>query len=240
MLYFSDRIATRVSDKVTCKDYVREKLGEGYTAKLYGVWDNVDDIDFSVLPLPYVLKSNCSSDDKNMLIITEPVGDEKAMREVLRPWLDWRNTDICGYGHAYYSITPKILAEEYLGNEKERMLTDYKFFCFNGVPFCVYSDYRPRHFAFYDLEWNVLDIKYGGRDIYPIPKPPHFDDMLHAAEILSEGFPFVRVDFFDLADGFKVGELTYDSAGGMSTFTPESFDSEMGEKFILSTTLLSN
>lgn len=241
MIYFTDETATTVTDKIQFKKFISEKLGEGYTAELYGVWDNAADIDFADLPIPCVLKSNCSGDGGNIAVITDKSQLTDELRNRMRAWTKWQNTFINSSSNAYFSIKPKILAEEYFENTDKQLidveeLTDYKFFCFDGIPHCIYTSvrFKPLHkITIYDMEWNALDIQYGNRDNCPVPKPEHFDDMVRIASVLSEGFPFIRVDFYETTKGLKVGEMTYDSGGGIKSFTPDAFDYELGAKFVL-------
>ena len=47
---------TQMVDKFEVRKIINERLGTGYAFPLLGVWDNVDDIDFSKLPEQFVLK----------------------------------------------------------------------------------------------------------------------------------------------------------------------------------------
>ena len=117
-------------------------------------------------------------------------------------------------------------------------LYDFKVFCFDGKPFCIYV--ANEHFekdnypiTFYDLEWNKLDVKYGPHEVGDMPKPKHLDKMLEISKILSKGFPFLRVDFFDTEEKLYVAELTLYPGGGYTKYEPESFNEEMGIMFKL-------
>lgn len=57
--------------------------------------------------------------------------------------------------------------------------------------------------------------------------------MKEFGKILSEDFPFVRVDFFDTEDHLYLAELTFNPGGGFTPYYPESFNKEMGELFVL-------
>ena len=48
---------TRLSDKYAVRDYVKECGLERILNRLYGVWDNADDIDFDNLPDEFVIKT---------------------------------------------------------------------------------------------------------------------------------------------------------------------------------------
>ena len=67
LLFNSDeKIVNRITDKVTFKEYVREKMGPGYTLPLNGVWSNAKDFknDWPKLPESFCLKSNLQGDGK--------------------------------------------------------------------------------------------------------------------------------------------------------------------------------
>ena len=53
--------------------------------------------------------------------------------------------------------------------------------------------------------------------------------MVEIAEFLAKDFPFVRVDFYDVAGRIYVGEMTFTSGGGFSNFEPVEIDYKLGE-----------
>ena len=57
--------------------------------------------------------------------------------------------------------------------------------------------------------------------------------MLKSAEILSEGFPQVRVDFYEVKGRLYFGELTFTSNGGYMKYFTREFLMEMGKQIIL-------
>ena len=239
MVNCNSKQVSEFTDKVSFKDYVKRIIGEGYTARLLDVWSKPEDVDFSKLHAPFVVKSNCSGDGINIRIITNDDFDRTALKAEVTKWFDWRNTFINSSSRAYFRIKPKVLVEEYL-QAPDGDLIDYKFFCFNGKPYCIYTsfggfDYTgDAKFAFYNTQWEQINIKYGDRKIETVPRPHNLPKMLEIAAKLSEGFPFVRVDFYDLAERIIVGEMTYDSSWGQKQFEPESFDYELGAQFDLS------
>ena len=147
-----------------------------------------------------------------------------------KPW--WRSA----WG-GYEFVSPKILIEEYI-EQLEGQVNDYKFWCFNGDPKYVtvntgrFTDHR---LDFFDLDWRKQDLKYGGfpNSTKNIEPPPNLARMIMLSKRLSEAFPFVRVDFYDLGGRIFVGEMTFYPGGGISRFAPEDWDRRFGEMLTL-------
>ena len=69
------------------------------------------------------------------------------------------------------------------------------------------------------MEFNHLDItqKYPNAS-EPLRKPKHFKEMIGLAKKLSNGFPHVRVDFYEVDSKVYFGELTFFSMSGLTPF----------------------
>ena len=80
----------------------------------------------------------------------------------------------------------------------------------------------------YDLEWNLLPVKFGKTPAPKEARPERLDEMLNFAEKLSKGFPFVRVDFNNTKDRLYFGEMTFTSGSGFTKIDPIEFDYELG------------
>lgn len=229
----------RYVDKYLFKDLVNEKLGPNHTIPCYGAWTNLKDFqkDWNQLPEKFCLKSNAQSDGKYIKVIEKNNIDLVVLIEELKDWIRPCNLLINSYCRAYYNVVPRLLAEEYVENVSNQLF-DYKIFCFNGEPYCAYV--AQEHFVddsypitFYDLEWNIMNVQYGKHRVGNVPKPKHFDEMIRLSKTLSEGIPFVRVDFFDCEERLYVAEMTFYPGGGYSEYHPKSFDYELGEKMNL-------
>ena len=120
-------------------------------------------------------------------------------------------------------------------------LNDYKFFCFDGKVSYIYglSDRnmgQSVRLGVYNRKFEKLNVSRNDerpQDI-PLPKPLNFDKMISIAERLSKDFPHVRVDLYNIAGNIYFGELTFYDGSGYMTFTPDSFDEEMGRCFDIS------
>ena len=230
----------KITDKYLFKGYVKERLGDGYTIPMFGAWTNVDDLekDWDKLPEEFVLKANLQSDGRNIKIIHKKseINFKKLKRE-LKAWLNVHATLMNSWDYKFYMSTPCILAEQFMANFADQ-LYDYKFFCFNGEPYCVYvaMDHFGKdgsHISFYDLDWNQMPVKYGNHINCDAPCPKHYEEMKEIAKKLSTGFPFVRVDFFDTDEHLYVAELTFAPGGGVTQYHPASFNKALGDLFEL-------
>lgn len=223
---------TVCADKAAVKDYVSDIIGENHIIPTLGVYESFDEIKFEDLPEQFVLKT---THDSGGVIICEDklTFNKEAAKEKLEKSL---KTDFFQYGRewAYKDVPRRIIAEKYMVDESGTELKDYKFFCFNGVPRLIQLDYNRfvNHCRnLYDLEWNLLEIRYG----YPtdanqsFEKPAFLDEMLALASQLSAGIPFVRVDFYMTEKEIFFGEMTFYPEAGFCQFQPQSFDLELGE-----------
>ena len=115
-------------------------------------------------------------------------------------------------------------------------IEDFKFFCFNGKykALCVDKDRYSNHIrGFWDENLQYLDdVKSDHENIkngYQLPQ--NIKEMISVAEKLSDGFPFVRVDLYNIEGKVYFGELTFYPWSGYVNFYPDSFDFKLGSYF---------
>ena len=222
-------------DKYRVREYIKEKLGEEYIIPLIGVWDRAEDIDFSKLPDKFALKCNhnsglgmCICRDKSKLDI------EKVKKE-LNKGIKQNYYKTCREW-PYKNVERKIICEKYMEQESSCELTDYKFFCFNGEPEFLYvSDGLENHdtarISFVTIDWEFADFKrsdYERHDKLP-KKPEKYEEMLEIGRLLSKGFPFLRVDLYEIGGKIYFSELTFSPCGGFMPFTSYESDLKLGE-----------
>lgn len=207
---------SRLADKVAVREFVKDCGYEDNLVKLYGTWENADDIDFSSLPNSFVIKTNNAS-ATNILVKDKSSIDEEKVRHQLNEWLkiDY-GYNIC---EPHYSrIKPLILAEEYLIDDLQgSCLVDYKIYCTNGTPryIQVMMDREPNthklRFMTYDLQWNSHpEFNIGNhKHATIIDRPSCLDTMLEMATKLSKNFSVVRVDFYIINNRPIFGEMTF-------------------------------
>lgn len=141
----------------------------------------------------------------------------------------------------YKNIKPQILAETYMEDSGSGQLNDYKFYCFNGRVKCLYvstglENHNTARIGFYDLNFEKMPFcrtDYLTFEHDP-KKPDNFEEMIQIAERLSAGFPFLRVDLYEINGKVYFSELTFIPCSGWMTIEPEKWDYIMGEWLKLS------
>ncbi len=222
-----------LSDKYRVREWIREKIGEEYLIPLLGVYDSFNEIDLESLPDRFVLKTNHAS-NTNLIVRDKTCFDRKAAKKDFDRWMMFDFSFRLGFQMQYYGIKRKIIAEEFLDNNGEELF-DYKFHCFDGVPVCceyIGGRGRDTRLAFFDPDWQLLPYRTATYPLYEtLPeKPENYEKMTGIARILSEGFPYVRVDLYHLNDGsIKFGEMTFIPSSGQCTWVPDGTDEMLGK-----------
>lgn len=223
-------------DKYKVREYVEKKISDKYLIKLLGVYDKAEDIDYDKLPNQFVLKCNHGSGYNIICKDKTKLNIDKTNKQ-LDKWLKEDFSKIKGETQ-YSNVKRKIVCEEYI-EDSNKQLRDYRIFCFDGEPDFILIDNElhgnnPTR-DFYDIKWNRLDL----RNVEPnskneLDKPKNLEEMVEVAKKLSKGFPFVRVDLYNI-DNKKIffGELTFTHSGGRKPFSPLEKDIEIAKKINL-------
>ena len=229
---FRKPILTKMADKFEAKEIVRSAIGEDYVVPMLGVWSDVNEIDFAQLQYPCVLKATNDSSGvticKSFEDINIPSIKKKLTKSIKRNWYkesgEW----------VYKDITPRIIADKFLDDHSGHELTDYKFWCFNGIPKIIYCTNKAEDIYenFYDMNFLPLNISHGFKRRNPeFEKPEKFELMKSLCVKLLDGIniPFVRIDFFYVNNQIYFGEFTFYDWGGMKSFTDIEWDRKLGE-----------
>ena len=85
--------------------------------------------------------------------------------------------------------------------------------------------------AFFDRKWIKQDFVSNNKIIKKdIKKPAKLEKIIELAEILSQDFKFVRVDFYITQNNeIKFGEMTFSPASGIMNWKPKEQNKKMGE-----------
>lgn len=231
-LYDRNPMYTTMVDKYSVKKYVDGVIGKGHVAELIDAWDNPDLINLEVLPEQFVLKTTHGSGDifvckdkSRFDIITAKIKLKKSLSQNYywhcREW-------------PYKNVKPRVFAEKLLQNEHDEHLGVYKIFNFSGMPYIiqVIQDDKTDHetIDYFDTNWKLLDLRQNfPNSTNPLNRPKTLDKMLEYAEKCSQGFPFLRTDWYEVNGEVYFSEFTFYSDAGYASFYPDVWDLRLGD-----------
>lgn len=240
---------SRLADKYEVRAFVKERGLNDILIPFYGVWDSVESIDFDTLPNQFVIK--CTHDSgSTFLVKNKETENLDKLRDNLKSFMN-REVGFSSFEPHYLSIKPRIIAEMLLENNnpsfQSKSLVDYKIWCFDGKPFLCfvcYDRYRSdtgKIKVVYDLytmnPWRCvregLSSQMKTQRFKDVPEPKNMDMMIHVAEKLSNGFPQVRVDLYNIDGTIYFSEMTFTACGGINYFYSHSTQMKMGSKITL-------
>lgn len=228
---------TKMVDKATAKEFASEIMGEEFIVPTYGVWDSFDDIDFDKLPNQFVLK--CTHNSGGTVICRDKStfdksAAERVLNRCLRKNIYWPTRE-----YPYKEVKPRIIGEQFMddGRAKVSGLTDYKFFCFNGIPKFLYVsqgfyDHSITQVSFFDLDGNRLSVKRSDyKELINFERPKSFEKMKHLVADVAKKIdaPFIRVDLYEVHGKIYFSEFTFFPCSGMLPFYPNEWDYKFGE-----------
>ncbi len=221
-------------DKIEAKKHVASIIGDKYIIPTLGTWNTVDEIDWDILPNQFVIK--VTSDSGGIVVCKDKalLDIEKAKTKLKYGW--GKNYYKFNKEYPYKDVKPRIIAEQYMEDESGYELKDYKIFCFDGEPKCLFvatdrgKKDEDTKFDFYDIEFNHLPFLNGHPNAkVPPVKPENFEEMIDVARKLSKGMCHVRVDLYNVKGKIYFGELTFFHWSGMTPYEPIEWDYKMGE-----------
>lgn len=231
-LHDRNPLYTKLVDKYAVKAWVAERIGAEHVVKTLGVWDNADGITLDGLPDRFVLKTN--HDCGGVVVCKDKDSfDLKEAKRLIKRHLD-RNYYYISREWPYKNVHPLVFAEEYLEDAAGDGLTDYKLYRFNNgraITLVCEDRFSEDEFkeTYFDEEWNFIDVRESGNSVNPAhPVPSHFQEMKEMADVLAQGMPFCRVDFFEANGRCYFGEMTLYSSGGFELFDPSEWNEMLG------------
>lgn len=236
-LYYRNEKMPICVDKYRVREYIEEKGLSDILVKLYAVYENPEEINLTELPERFILKTTNGS-GTNIICRNKAELDEDELKNKIKSYFK-QSSASAGREWVYGGGERRIIVEELLEDPTtaDGAVCDYKFLCFGGKPEYVVYDvdrFTSHKRNIYDTEWNDMrvasdcpcsDEKY--------EKPGTLGKMLEIAKILSSDFPAVRVDLYSVEGKIYFGELTFFPWSGYVKYSPDTFDFDLGEKFVL-------
>ncbi len=233
-LYWNNPFVNDCTDKYKVRDFVSSCSLSTILNTTYGVWNNLDDIDWDKLPDKFVLKLNTGS-GSNIICRDKATLDKTKAIKTMKKWLKQRYGYLTSEQGVYGKVERKIIAEKFIDGNKSASPDDFKFFCSYGdvkLVFVACDRFEGKtKFDFYYPDWKWIDVKNSHPNNGPIPKPKNYEKMLEYASILSKKFPLVRIDFYNNDGEIIFGEITFSHMGCVHPFDPEKFDYLFGSLF---------
>jgi len=223
------KLRVQCADKALAREYVKSKGLDNILIPSYGVFDSFDEIDFDKLPNQFVIQTNFGCG--HIWICKDKKSEDiEKWRKQFAEWMAMEHFGLMTGEWQYGEIPHKQVVTKYLDSLGAISVNDYKFQCFNGKVYgCLvaYDRVPLKHivqFDHYDIDWNLTD---GIRPAWhpnrrAIPKPNCYEQMLDIACKLSAGFPYCRVDLYEVEGKVLFGELTFTpQANLMNYYTDE-------------------
>lgn len=209
-----------------------------YLPKLYGIWDTIEEIDFSSLPDSFVLKTN--HDGGGIIIVkdkTSFLANQKDFRQAIKKLK--KHLSVNWYSlyreYHYKDIEPKVFAEELLSECTSSFVIpkDYKIHTFsNNLYFQVDFDRFHNHTrAIYNHHGQSEDVKYAysaPKNLLPLNQGLIQECRSVAEKLFIDKFLYTRIDLY-LTPKIFVGELTFTPEGGTGKFEPNEWDKKLGQ-----------
>ena len=240
---FNDRkpIYHKMVDKYEMKDYVSQLVGSEYIIPTLGIYDRFEDIDFSILPNEFVMKTTHDSHSV-ILCKNKETFDYASAKRKLNNSL---KRDYYCYSREwpYKGLKRRIIIEPYLkDNTHGDFLRDYKFFCFNGDPQFMYiTSERGAEKGlvedFFYIDGRPCEFYKKGENVsVELPQlPSQLSKMIEFSKVLSKNTYHLRVDFYEVNSSVYVGELTFFDGGGFAEFVPDIYNLKIGDMIHLPT-----
>lgn len=223
-------------DKYKVRQFVEQRGLEDILVPLIKKYDSIDQINWDELLDSFVMKTTHGGGGLNIIVCKDKKElDRKDIVEKLQTGNKPFEKNSGGREWAYYGLCSEIVVEKLLVNREnpEAGINDYKIFCYDGKPEYIIVDvdrYIGHKRNFYDTKWNNLHISSDcPASNRGIEKPDNFERMMKIAEILSKGFPYVRVDLYNQEGRIYFGELTFYPWSGYVQFMPDEWDYKFGE-----------
>ena len=227
---------SRLSDKISVRDYVKKIIGEKYLVPVYAIINNLTETAFDNLPNSFVIKANHGS-GYNLIVRDKSNYTYRKLKTITDTWLKDKYY-LIGMELHYKDIKPRLIVEKLLLNKKGAVPYDYKAHYFKngndpkifiGVHVDRFSDYC---YNYYDKNWKSIKNPWKGEeDFYEdkiTEKPVCLDEMLEITKKLAESYNYLRVDFYIHENKIYFGELTFTPNGGAITFKTKEIDECLG------------
>lgn len=227
---------TNLVCKYEVRDYVKDKIGADYLIPLVKVIYKNDDFDLTELPEKFIMKASHGS-GWNYIVRDKTKESESTLKRLIAAWLNC-NYSISFTGEAQYEkVSPAVVIEELMEDDKGKVPADYKFHCFGKggkekiIVQLISDRFEDKAMSFLTEDWEMLDLKFND---YPnhknLPeKPENLQEMLEVTRKLSQEHDYCRVDLYSFKNKVLFGEITFIPGNSTEQFKPATMDKVFGD-----------
>ena len=221
-LFSRDQRLPLLIDKLGAKRFVAEQLGDQWVTPT--LWSGAVLPEAPAWAYPFVVKSRHGCNQRRF--VRSALDDWTAIRTASAKWMR-RDYGFWLDEHGYRGIERGLLVEPFIGDGTVLPI-DYKLYVFHGqVAFIqIHLGRENNHrWLLFDRNWQRASSPSADPDP---DRPASLERMIEGAEVLGEGFDFVRIDFYDVCGQPRFGEMTFYPGSGLDPFDPPQLDSVMG------------
>ena len=230
-LYENSKLKSACTDKWAVRDYVKSLGLAEHLIPVLQVADDVEEIVFEQLPKRFVMKCTHGS-GYNLIILNKKVIRFDETKKQLAKWL---NTDysLINCEPHYRKIQPRIMIEQFLGEQNGQVPTDIKIHCFHGKPELIelivgrYSN--EKYTVSLTPTWEPVHYYHMPETESLMERPKTLEKMLEIAQKLSKPFTYVRVDLYDVGEKIYFGELTFTPSACLEIEMSEPILKQLGD-----------
>ena len=223
-----DRAMAQMVDKVVAKTRVAEMIGPDWLIPT--LWQGTILPAVAPWPTPFVVKARHGC-NQNAFVFG--AGHDPDWSQIRARAAGWMARD---YGYwldesVYAAVPHGLLVEPFMGTPPA-LPVDYKFYVFGGRVAAVQVHLGRgtcHRWCIFDPEWRLLSARKSG--LVP-PPPASLARMIDAAETLSAGSDFCRVDLYEIAGKPLFGEMTFYPGSGLDRFDPVGLDLWLGDLWL--------
>ena len=209
LIYESPEDKSKIVDKILLRNYSKNILGKDICAPILKIYKDIDEINLDELPKKFVLKCNHGS-GMNLFCEDKSKFDLLKAKHTLNKWMKI-NYGLHMFEYQYLNIKRRVFAEQLLDNE----IINYKFSCFNGNPIFIRAKAKINGTHFYNIyyiNWTKSNIELDNKKYVltnRFKKPLNLEKMVKYAKLLSSGFCYSRVDFYEVNKNLYLSEITF-------------------------------
>lgn len=243
IIYDRDPLLKVASDKIAVRRWIDRVLGPGYCVPLLGAWKSANQIPWTSLAVPFVLKPNHASGPFHIADRLEPA-EIPALARMAASWIEQDFFDR-SFEWGYRGLPRRITAEPLLRAPDRGSLIEVDVFTFHGEPLVLLAFTGPktsrtqRCAIWFDATGARSDLWGSTARAEDVLDPAGVERMerqveaarprmLELSRRIGAHFSYIRVDFYITDAGLKIGELTTYPAAGLGIYRPADADARLG------------